>query len=194
VAKRSLFAILCELPWWVSLLAAGCIYVIGAAFMPIVGAAAAAPFVGVAVYVAWLRIKKGPEIDVPAVLNALRSASPDDMRMLLTDAFSAEGYEATGLSSGDLQLERNGYVTLVRYGRWRAQSTGGAALKEFADALRAKKADHGIYVTAGSAADDARKRAAESEITLIDGAALAAKVGRAKLTRKLIEKASANAK
>jgi len=176
------------------LLAAGLIYVIGAAFMPIIGVAAAAPFVGVAIYVAWLRIKRGPDIDVPRVLNALRAASPEEMRTLLTEFFTADRYQPKNHSGGDLMLERNGYVTLVRYGRWRAQSTSVAALKEFTDAIRGKNADHGIYITAGGVADDVRKRASDSEITLIDGPALAAMVGRAKLTRKLIEKASADPK
>ena len=48
VPKRSLFAILTELPWWFSLLVAALIYALGALFNPLMGAAAALPFVGVA--------------------------------------------------------------------------------------------------------------------------------------------------
>ena len=67
-ARRSLFAILIDQPWWVSLLAAAVMYGFGlmvASLLPrgvfphLIGAAAALPFVGIAGYVGWLRIRRG---------------------------------------------------------------------------------------------------------------------------------------
>lgn len=191
--KRSLFAILCDLPWWVSLLVAGGVYLVGAMFMPLIGAAAAAPFVGVAAYVAWLRIKRGPTLDVPLTLKALRGATQEEMRALLAEAFGADRYQVADGPGGDLRLDRNGYVTLVRFRRWRAQSTTAAALRELGDAMRKQQADHGMYVTAGNVADDARAIAGESGIAMIDGAALAQMASRSKAIRRLIDRANQDA-
>src|SRR5262245_40467767 len=128
--KRSLFAILCDLPWWVSLLVALLVYTVGATFSVLIGAAAALPFIGVAGYVGYLRIRRGPALDVTALLKALRSAPAEDMRAMLAEVFTADRYALSDAPGGDLRLERNGYVTLVRFRRWRAQTTHSAALSE----------------------------------------------------------------
>lgn len=184
--KRSLFAILCDLPWWVSLLVAALVYMIGATFSSLIGAAAALPFLCVAGYVGYQRIRRGPALDVPALLKALRSAHADDMRAMLGEVFAADRYALSDAPGGDLRLERNGYVTLVRFRRWRAQTTHPAALSELQQTMRAQKADHGMYITAGTIAAAARRQAAESGITLVDGGALAEMVRRTAGARKAL--------
>jgi len=190
VAQRSLFSILTEQHWAVSLLVAGAVYLIGAAFSPLIGAAAALPFIGVAGYIGWKRLRNGPTLDVPALLKALRTATPEEMRAMLADVYGRQGYQIGDAAEDDLKLERNGYVTLVRFRRWRAQSTSASAVTELQAAMRKAKADHGVYVTAGVVADQARKQAAESEITLIDGPALAKLVGRTRGARKTLARAN----
>ena len=77
MAQRSLFRTLIDSPWWVSLLAAVPTYALGAMLarlLPgganphVLGAAASLPFVGTALYTAWLRIRRGPPVDTPAML------------------------------------------------------------------------------------------------------------------------------
>lgn len=191
--KRSLFAILCDLPWWVSLLVAILVYTVGANFSVVIGAAAAFPFICVAAYVGYLRIRRGPALDATALLKALRSAQAEDMRSMLAERFAADRYLLSDAPGGDLRLERNGYVTLVRFRRWRAQTTHPAALDELKQTMRAQKADHGIYITAGTIANTARKQAADSGIALIDGAALAEMVGRTAGARKALARAAGEA-
>jgi hypothetical protein len=199
VAQRSLFRTLLDSPWWVSLLAASVTYALGAAIAPLlpganrhlIGAAAALPFFGIALYALWLRLRQGPSIDAPALLRALRTASPDDMRAMLAEAYARERYEVAEGAGGDLELRRNGYVTLLRFRRWRAQSTGPGAVDELHAAMRARNADHGIYVTAGSVNDSARKRAGESDVLLVDGPALAELVGRTRGARAALQRAAA---
>lgn len=199
MAQRSLFRILIDSPWWVSLLAATVTYALGAAVAPLlpganrhlIGTAAALPFFAVTLYTLWLRLRRGPSVDAPALLKALRSASPDDMRAMLAEAYARERYETADGASGDLELQRNGYVTLVRFRRWRAQSTGPNAVDELHAAMRARKADHGIYVTAGSVTENARKRAGEIGVTLVDGLALAELVGRTRGARAALQRAAA---
>jgi hypothetical protein len=188
--KRSLFAILCDLPWWMSLLVAALVYTVGATFSALIGAAAALPFICVALYVIYQRIRRGPPLDVAALLKALRSVQADDMRAMLAEVFTADRYALSDAPSGDLRLERNGYVTLVRFRRWRAQTTNPAAVSELQQTMRAQKADHGMYITAGTIAETARKQAADSGIALVDGAALAELVRRTSGARKALARAS----
>jgi hypothetical protein len=199
VAQRSLFRTLIESPWWVSVLAAVPTYAVGvllSRLMPgdanphVLGVAASLPFLGVAVYTGWLRIRRGPGVNPAALLPALRNASPDDMRAMLADTYERAGYQVADGAHGDLELERNGYLTLVRFRRWRAQSTGPAAIDELRAAMRARKADHGVYVTAGSVTESARRRAREADVTLVDGQPLAELVGRTRAARTLIRRAN----
>ena len=191
--KRSLFAILCELPWWVSLLVAVLVYTVGATFSVVIGAAAALPFVCVAAYIAYLRIRRGPALDVGALLKALRSMQAEDMRAMLAEVFADDRYALSDAPGGDLRLERNGYITLVRFRRWRAQTTNSAAVSELHRTMRAQNADHGMYITAGSIAETARKQAEGSGIALVDGMALAEMVRRTAGARKALARASAEA-
>ena len=202
MAKRSLFSTLIDQPWWVSLLVATLMYAVGlmlARLLPhgvyphLIGAAAALPFVGIAAYVGWLRIRRGPALNVPALLKALRGAAPEDMRAMLEEAYARERYEVAEGAGGDLELQRNGYRTLVRFRRWRAQSTGPAAVDELHAAMRARDADHGIYVTAGAVTDSARKRAGEADIALLDGLALAELVRRTRGARTAMKRAAVEA-
>ncbi|MCC6533074.1 MAG: restriction endonuclease [Burkholderiales bacterium] len=193
MAKRSLFSILVEQPWWLSVLVAALVYALGAMFSPLIGAAAALPFIGVACYVGWLRLRRGPSLDVPGLLGALKQTTPEEMRAILTEAFERQRYKVAEAASGDLELERNGYRTLVRFRRWRAQSTGPGALKELAEALRARNADHAIYVTAGAVTEGARKHAESAGMALLDGAALVKLVGRTAGARRALHRGSQEA-
>lgn len=188
--KRSLFAILIELPWWFSLLVAALIYSLGAFFNPLIGAAAALPFFGVACYVGYLRLKRGPTADFAVMIQALRACEPEEMRAMLGEAFTRQRYQVSDGKDGDLELQRNGYVTLVRFRRWRAQSTQPGAIVELAAAMRARKADHAMYITAGTVPDSTREAARGSGIALLDGMALANLVVRTRGARKAVNRAS----
>lgn len=109
---------------------------------------------------------------------------------MLAEVFAADRYELSDGPEGDLKLVRNGYITLVRFRRWRAQSTSAAALTELQQTMRAQNADHGIYITAGTIAENARKMAAEFGIALLDGPALAEFLRRTAGARKALARAS----
>ncbi len=189
--KRSLFAALIELPWWFSLIVAGLIFAVGALFSPLIGAAAAAPFVVVAIYTLYLRLRRGPTADFPVLMKALRSASPEEMRDMLTEAFKRQRYEVSDSAGGDLELRRNGYVTLVRFRRWRAQSTNPNALKELAQSMRDRKADHAMYITAGAVPEVTRSAAEKEGIVLLDSVAFGNLVVRTRGARKAVSRSSA---
>jgi restriction endonuclease Mrr len=115
------------------------------------------------------------------------------MRAMLEEAYARERYQVAEGAGGDIELQRNGYCTLVRFRRWRAQSTGPAAVDELRAAMRARDADHGIYVTAGAVTDSARKRAGETDIALLDGLALAELVRRTRGARTAMKRAAVEA-
>ena len=110
--------------------------------------------------------------------------------MMLAEAYAGARYEISDGTGGDLELQRNGYLTLVRFRRWRAQTTNPAAVGELQQTMRAQKADHGMYITAGTIAESARKQAADSGIALVDGVALAERVRRTSGARKALARAS----
>lgn len=189
--KRSLFAALIELPWWFSLIVAGLIFAVGALFSTLIGAAAAAPFVVVALYTIFLRLRRGPTADFPVLMKALRSASPEEMRDMLAEAFKRQRYEVSDGNGGDLELRRNGYVTLVRFRRWRAQSTNPNALKELAQTMRDRQADHAMYITAGAVPEATRNAADKEGIVLLDSVAFGNLVVRTRGARKAVSRSSA---
>jgi hypothetical protein len=189
MASRSLFHILTEQPWWVSLLVTAMVFSLGALFSPLIGAAAALPFFGMTVYTLYLRVRRGPSLDPATFLKALRAAPPEELRAMLSEAYGREGYEIADGAAGDLQLNRSGYVTLLRYRRWRAQSTAAAAIDDLARTMRSQQADRGIYVTTGAVNEGARKRADASDIALLDGAALVRLLGRTRGGRRALRRA-----
>lgn len=193
VPKRSLFAVLIELPWWFSLLVAALFYTIGSLFNPLIGAAAAFPFTLVAIYAGYLRVKRGPLADFPVMIKALRSASPEDMRAMLEEAFSHQKYEVTDDKDGDLVLHRNGYLTLVRYRRWRAQSTHPGAIRELVEAMKSRNADHAMYITAGAIPEGTKEAARTAGIALLDGVALANLVARTRGARRAVRRSGEEA-
>jgi hypothetical protein len=188
VAQRSLFQVLTEQPWWVSAAVTALVFSIGALFSPLIGAAAALPFFGMTCYVVWLRIRRGPTLDVPELLKALRAASAEELRAMLSEVYGRERYEIGDAPGGDLELQRNGYLTLVRYRRWRAQSTGAAALEELVAAMRVRNADRGVYLTAGVVTESARKHARDAGIELLDGAALARLLQKTRTARRVLQR------
>ncbi len=203
MAKPTLFRTLIDAPWWVSVIAAAVTYGVGvmvSRLLPgnanphVLGVAAALPFIGIALYTVWLRIRQGPALDPAPLLKALRSASPEEMRAMLAERYERLGYQIADAPGGDLELEQNGYRTLVRYRRWRAQSTGPAAVQELHEAMATRKADRGVYITAGTVTESARRRAGQGDITLVDGAALAELVRRTRGARGVLRRASAEAK
>lgn len=203
MARPTLFRTLIDAPWWVSVLAAAVTYAVGvmlSRLLPgdanphILGVAAALPFIGIACYTGWLRIRQGPALDPAPLLKALRGASADELRAILAERYQRLGYQVADGPGGDLELEQNGYRTLVRYRRWRAQSTGPAAVQELHAAMRSRKADRGVYITCGTVTESARSRAGDGDITLVDGVALAELVRRTRGARGVLRKAAAEAK
>lgn len=192
--KRTLFHILSEQPWWVSLLIALGLFLAIGLFSTLMGAAAAFPFVLVAAWVGWQRLRHGPVLDPARFSPAVREASAEEVREMLSQAYARDGHEVSDSPEGDLLLVKQGYTTLVRYKRWRARNTGAAVVAELQSAMRKRNADRGVHVCAGTVAEAARAAADKAGVTLLDGPALAALVRRSPLARRIAAREPAAAK
>ena len=181
--QNSLFAVLARSPWWYSAgLAAG---IFGATRIFLANEFAlfaAAPFMVIALYVAWRALRTPSAGGVAKKLDRLRAMSWDEFSAAMEAAFQREGFAVKRLVAGraagaDFELEQGSRRTLVACRRWKAVRTGIEPLRELEDARRAMKKEDAaavcIYVATGEITAQARAFAAERNIRLIEGAELA---------------------
>jgi restriction system protein len=178
--EGSLFVILSRSPWWVSLLIAAALFALIRQFLPdLLAAATTLPFLGLAGYAGWLQWKEPSSKRVKETLDRVCVMRWPEFSTLLTERFRRDGYEVSSTRSGaDIELRKDGYMTLVSGKRWKVANAGIAPLRELADAVRAADAREGWFVTAGTVTDTARTFAAERKLRVIEGPELAKLVGR----------------
>src|SRR5688572_10105096 len=92
MAKRSLFSILSEQPWWITLLVAvlvfGIMQLVFAPLAPFV----ALPFAALAVYLAWRQLRAGPPANIEERLAALRTMPWENFGPVVSEAYRRQGY------------------------------------------------------------------------------------------------------
>ena len=179
IPEKSLFALLMRSPWWVSLIVAVVIFFIARLFLPDhlvpFSLITAAPFLVIAAFVAWKQLREPGTAHVAATLEAIRAMSWSDFCAALEAHFTAEGFTVKRFkgTAADLELERDGYTTLVCAKRWKAAGHGIEPLRDL-EAARAKQdARIAIYVAAGEITDKARLYATEKDLRVIGGTELA---------------------
>ena len=180
-AKGSLFALLVNAPFWVSLLIAGALFAVAHNFLPAVLALATTlPFLGTACFAGWRQYRTPSPARVSETMEALRAMPWEQFAQLMADAFRREGYTVGVLESGivSYELGKSGYNTVASCKRWKVAQTGIGPLRELADAGHAREARSCIYVAAGDFTETAQAFAREKSIRLLHGAELATLVGR----------------
>jgi len=173
---NSLFAVLLRKAWWVSgLVAAGLFGALRFVLPWELALFAALPFVGIAAYVAWRRLRAPSEARIAKMLERLRAQSWDEFARSVEEAYRRDGYVVSrmGDARADFELVRGAYSTLVACKRWKAVRTGIEPLRELQAAREAREAHYCVYVAAGEITDQARVFAAERKISLVQGAELA---------------------
>ncbi len=179
--KDSLFSILLRSPWWASLLIAVGLFFASRLFLPSLAAAASTfPWLALAIYGAWRQMKVPGAARVEATLAHLRGMSWDEFSALVADGFRREGYEVTATRGGavDMELRKQGYVTLVACRRWKVTQAGVAPLRELQSARESGDVRAGIFVTAGELSPQAEAFAAEKNLSVLRDIELVAFVGR----------------
>lgn len=178
MAKNSLFAVLLRSPWWYSLLIVLGFAIAARALLPepyaVVGILGTCPFLVIAAMSAWRQWKlPSPE----RVSDALARASNMpwvEFSTTLEKVFVVQGYTVTQLKgpAADLQLVKDGAVTLVSCKRWKAANHGVEALRALEQAQQAQGAQHACYISLAAITDNARRFAQENGIVLMASAEL----------------------
>ncbi len=177
---NSLFAVLARSPWWISALLAAGIFGATRLFLPLeMGIFAAAPFVGIAAYAGVKQLRTPSAGQVEATLARLVAMPREGFTAALEAGWRREGYEVSRANGAqfDLELRREGKVSLVVCRRWKAERTGVEPLRELQAAGKKREAHELIYVAAGGITEQAQAFAGESRVRLVQGAELARLAG-----------------
>ncbi|MEK6592533.1 MAG: restriction endonuclease [Pseudomonadota bacterium] len=186
MAKRSLFSILSEYPWWLSALVAVLLFGIVQTIFPPLAPFVALPFAAVAAYFAYRQLRGKSPVDAGARLASLRDMPWENFSLVISEAYRRQGYavEASNSAGFDFTLRKNGRITLVQCRRWKVNQVGAGPLRELHEAIGKHDAFNGVCITAGGFSANAREFAAGKPITLLSDAALAELVGTLEKTSK----------
>jgi restriction system protein len=179
MAENSLFAILLRSRWWISFAIAAGIIVVVKLVLPAVPIGypvfAALPFMVIGAIAGWRQLRQPRAARVADTLEKVRAMSWSDFSTALEDAFRRDGYAVKRLvgPAADLELTKEGRVSLVACKRWKVARTGVDPLRELDAARRAQKGYEGIYVATGEVTEGALKFARDHGIRVIHGPELA---------------------
>lgn len=174
MAKRSLFNILSEQPWWMSILVAAALFMVAYQFQPLYAPFVALPFAVVAGYAAWKQFRSRSPADAIERLDALRGMSWEQFSTVISAAYRRQGYEVEAAKSGafDFRLRKNSQVTLVQCRRWKVNQVGVGPVRDLHEALGKNDAYNCVCLTAGDFSPQAREYASGRPIRLVSGHAL----------------------
>ncbi len=185
--KESLFSILSRSPWWLSVLIAAVMFALVRLFLPDIAAFfATLPFLGIAGYALWRHLRAPTVTNVAEILGKLRAMSWENFSAVIGEAFRRDGYTVSEIpgSAADLELRKNGRVSVVCCKRWKVVQTGAGPLHELYAAKQAHDAQECIYVAVGDFTANARVYATEKGIRLLHDAALATLIARVERGRR----------
>lgn len=177
MSEKSLFAVLLRSPWWVSFVLVAVVALVAGAFLPKEYAGAGMlggfPFFVIGCMALWRQRNLPSPAVAEKVLQSLSSMGWRDFSALLDTAFTRQGYSVTLLQGpADMQLEKNGALTVVSAKRWKAAALGIDPLRELVAERDRLEAAHSVCITLGQVSAKAREYATQNRITLISDADL----------------------
>lgn len=194
--KTTFIDLLVELPWWVSVLVSTTAYVMMVQVLPSIQtnnqitAMVFKAFVVPAPYIAGVILlaapfaflnarRKANQLDTQRNINTIRALHWRNFEELVAEAYRRQGYRVTeggyGADGGiDLELRKDGLLTLVQCKQWKTQKVGVNVVREMFGVLTAHQANHFIIISSGTFTQQAIDFAAGKPIELIDGPKLLA--------------------
>ncbi len=121
--------------------------------------------------------------------DALHGISWREFEMLVGEAFRMKGFRVLELGGGgpdggvDIVLRKGGETFLVQCKQWKAFKVGVDVVRQLYGVMAARGATGGFVVTSGRFTDEARSFAGGRNVTLVDGARLAAMLESARSAR-----------
>jgi restriction system protein len=176
---NSLFAILLRSQWWISALIAGVLFAVIAQFLPMwMAVFSASPFLVIAGYAGWKQLRAPSAAKVATILERLSALPREEFTAALEAGWRREGYQVERPQGGayDLELRREGRLTVVCCRRWKAGRVGIEPLREL-HAAAGKQADDLLYVAVGEVTEQARSFAVDHRVRIVEGAELARLAG-----------------
>ena len=196
--KTTFIDLLVELPWWVSVLVSATAYVMMAHVLPSIQtdnqitAMVFKAFVIPAPYIAGMILlaapfaflntrRKAKQLDAQRNIQTVLDMQWRNFEELVAEAYRRPGYHVTeggyGADGGiDLELRKDGQLTLVQCKQWKTQKVGVNVVREMFGVLTAHQADHFIIISSGTFTQQAVDFAEGKPIELIDGPKLLALV------------------
>jgi restriction system protein len=179
MARNSLFAILLRSPWWISVVLAIALGLLGAMVLPdgyrVAGALSGLPFAVIGVVAARRQWHQPSAARVAAVQQAVASMPWPAFSALLEQAFRRDGYtvQRGAAAPADFQLERAGRRTLVCARRWKSARIGLQDLRALQTARAADDISDALYIGLGELSGNAQPFAAAHGITIWQAGELA---------------------
>lgn len=177
--KNSIFALLLRARWWVSVLIAAFIALLGYAALPVpyklFGAMTSLPFWIIGAIAAWRQFRAPNPAYVEHRLQAFRALSWQQFAAGVEQALLRDGFTVSRLvehAAADFSVVSGVTKGLVACRRWKVPTTGVEPLRELHQAVLADGGHECIYLTTGSFTPNAIDFAAEQKIRLVHGAAL----------------------
>ena len=130
------------------------------------------------------RARKKRLLDQRRDIESIRNLSWRAFEELVAEAFRRDGYQVTenayaGPDGGvDIRLRRDGKSYLVQCKNWQKQKVGVSTVREMYGVLIDEAAHEIFIVCSGRFTEEARQFAEGKPISLVDGGALAAMIGR----------------
>lgn len=180
MAKNSLFAILLRSSWWISLLVAGVLILIGVAVVPpayaIFPIFGALPFIVIAGIAGWKQRNKPSSTRVEQTALALSAMPWSTFADHVEAGLQRDGCQVKRLKkndAADFEVARPGSGrALISARRWKAAHTGVEPLQRLQAARSAAGAGEAIYVTLGGVSAPAQQYATEHNIQFMDAESL----------------------
>lgn len=179
MAKNSLFSILLRKPWWISLLIAVVLGLLGTALLPetmrAVGPLTGAPFAVIAVIAAVRQRGLPNAARIEATQAAVAAMAWPAFASLLEQAFVRDGYtvQRGQMPAVDFVLERHGRRMVVSARRWKSAHTGLEVLRLLQAARDAAEASDALCIGLGAISENAKPFAAEQRIAVWQAAEIA---------------------
>jgi len=172
MAPNSLFAILLRSPWWISVVIAVVMGLMGAALLPerfrVIGALLGLPFGVIGALAARRQWALPSAARVAETQRALATMAWPAFAALLEQAFRRDGYtvQRGQIAAVDFELVRQGRRMMVSARRWKSARTGQEALRALQAARDAADAPDALYIGLGELSDTARPFAARHGIAI----------------------------
>jgi restriction system protein len=193
--KESLFGLLTDSPWWMSVVVACIVFVVLRFIIPAM--MKRSPLLGpaeqqISSYAVWVSLfflvpggisaalawKRGELLKGTTSLSAIRNLSWRGLEELVGEAYRRNGFSVIGNSEPgadggiDLIARKDGEKVLIQCKQWKARKIGVGVVREMFGLLNSEGANEVHIVTSGHFTGDAIDFARNKPIRLVDGSKL----------------------